>query len=104
MRLIDADALIAELKSCHCPGAPYVDAGISIAIGKVCNATTIGPERKTGRWIEHEWAEEVGGMLISNYECSKCHCWKRETSDFCPDCGADMRDQGKGGYNFEGDK
>jgi len=50
-------------------------------------------ERKTGRWIEHEWAEKVGGtngMLISNYECSECHCWKRETSDFCPHCGADM--------------
>ena len=49
------------------------------------------PERKKGKWIEHEWAEEVGGMLVSNYECSECHCWQRETSDFCPNCGADMR-------------
>lgn len=40
-RLIDADVLIEELKSCHLPGAPYVDAGISIAVGKVCDAPTI---------------------------------------------------------------
>lgn len=49
MRLIDADALLAELDSTRFPGAPYVDAGISIAIGKVCDAPTI-EERKTGRW------------------------------------------------------
>lgn len=40
-RLIDANVLIEELKGCHLPGAPYVDAGISIAIGKVCDAPTI---------------------------------------------------------------
>lgn len=44
-----------------------------------------------GEWIEHEWAEESEGMLISNFECSGCHTWKREKSNFCPECGADMR-------------
>ena len=43
MRLIDADALIHELNNSHYPGAPYIDAGISIAIGKVCDAPTIEP-------------------------------------------------------------
>lgn len=51
----------------------------------------IGRKRKRGKWIEHEWAEEVGGMLVSNYECSECLCWKREASDFCPNCGSEMR-------------
>ena len=32
MRLIDADAMIHELNNSHYPGAPYVDAGISIAV------------------------------------------------------------------------
>ena len=45
MRLIDADALIEELNASHFPGAPYVDAGISIAIGKICDAPTIEPQR-----------------------------------------------------------
>lgn len=40
-RLGDLDALIHELNNSHYPGAPYVDAGISIAIGKVCDAPTI---------------------------------------------------------------
>lgn len=40
-RLGDLDALIHELNNSHYPGAPYVDAGISIAIGKICEAPTI---------------------------------------------------------------
>ena len=40
-RLGDLDELIHELNNNHYPGAPYVDAGISIAIGKVCEAPTI---------------------------------------------------------------
>ncbi len=40
-RLVDADELIHELNNSHYPGAPYVDAGISVAIGKVCDAPTI---------------------------------------------------------------
>lgn len=47
--------------------------------------------RPNGEWIEHKQAEEVDGHLISNYECSCCHSWKRENTDFCPNCGADMR-------------
>ena len=44
MRLIDGEALIHELNNSHYPGAPYIDAGISIAIGKVCDAPTIEPK------------------------------------------------------------
>lgn len=87
MRAIDADALLHELKNCHCPGAPYVDAGISIAIGKVCDALTIEPERKKGHWIQISPA----GI----YECSECgkHVMTSDIDayDFCHRCGADMR-------------
>ena len=85
MRLIDADTLIHELNNSHYPGAPYVDAGISIAIGKVCDAPTIEPERKKGKWIDGK--------------CDQCGChapyWSMSTtyykSNYCPECGADMR-------------
>ena len=40
-RLGDLNELIHELNNSHYPGAPYVYAGISIAIGKVCEAPTI---------------------------------------------------------------
>ena len=47
---------------------------------------------RNGKWIEHEWAEKRGEILISNYECTVCGEWVRENSDFCPNCGADMRE------------
>ena len=88
MRLIDADALIHELNNNHYPGAPYIDAGISIAIGKVCDALTIEPERKTGKWIWQTW---------SRYMCSECgritnvdECMEEPMYTYCPYCGAPM--------------
>ena len=89
MRAIDADALIYELNNSHYPGAPYVDAGISIAIGKVCDAPTIEPERKKGRWldtIQDGW-----------WQCSNCGAyWQKTIVEscniiYCPNCGMDMR-------------
>lgn len=44
-----------------------------------------------GEWIEHKWAEECDGLLISNYECTNCHSWERNNTDFCPNCGAIMK-------------
>lgn len=47
------------------------------------------PERKTGKWIEHN--PHKWGLGIK-YECSECgyevDC---EEPNFCPNCGADMR-------------
>lgn len=51
----------------------------------------IQSERNKGHWIKHEYADIVEGYYVPNYECSECHSWKRDDSDFCPDCGADMR-------------
>ena len=46
--------------------------------------------RQTGEWIEHP--HEVGPCLeYSRYECSECHEWAEDDSDFCPYCGVDMR-------------
>lgn len=53
-------------------------------------AKLLEAERKEAHWIKHEWAEESEGLLIPNYECSKCHTWQRENSDYCPDCGCKM--------------
>ena len=95
MRLIDADALINELNNSHYPGAPYIDAGVSIAIGKVCDAPTIEPQRKKGTWIEQD--DSWDGVY---YECSACgEPWTLidgtpwdNGMKFCPNCGAEMRD------------
>lgn len=52
---------------------------------------SIQPERKKGEWIKHENADIVDGYYVPKYECSCCHTWKDDNSNYCPDCGADMR-------------
>lgn len=99
MRLIDADAVINELNNSHYPGAPYVDAGISIAIGKVCDAPTIEPERKTGHWIFHETQNDRYDDMTCPF-CKKTYTvdayriddigFTAEDFNYCPNCGAKM--------------
>ena len=44
---------------------------------------------KTGHWIEHP--HECGeNWEYSMYECSECHHWVDDDSDYCPSCGAKM--------------
>ena len=88
-RLIDADALIHELNNSHYPGAPYIDAGISIAIGKVCDAPTIEPERKIGEW------KHISDGYVDIYECDQCGKKEDYERNYCPDCGAYMKKENK---------
>lgn len=49
-------------------------------------------ERKKAEWLEHPRAEETpAGFLISNYECTNCHTWKTDYSNYCPECGYKMK-------------
>ena len=60
---------------------------------------SVEPERKTGKWIEHDTGHSI------YYDCSLCGCLApcTETADeilwkmanYCPDCGAEM----EGGVN-----
>ena len=51
------------------------------------------PERKTGKWIEHN-PHKFGLGIV--FECSECgeeiEC---EEYNYCPNCGADMREEKK---------
>ena len=48
-------------------------------------------EPRKGHWIEHP--HECGiNWEYPMYECSECHEWTEDNSDFCPNCGADMRE------------
>lgn len=58
------------------------------------------PERKKGKWIKKPefCGDDVSGFIDNHFSCSEC---KKEAeinswgfyilSDFCPNCGADMR-------------
>lgn len=57
----------------------------------ILNAPTVDavPVRH-GYWIRHENADVVDGYLVPNFECSECHSWKEDDSDYCPDCGVKL--------------
>ena len=93
--LIDRQAAIDELRACQ----TYLfdthdkDEKISLESAEYCieQLPSAQPERKKGRWIK------VSGKTAIN--CSACHhcSWSLSFEDtvrrfnFCPNCGADMR-------------
>ena len=84
-RLVNADALgLTDIEIIMCDG-DYKEA-LKMLIDKIEHASTIEPERNTGKWIQ------ISPARI--YECSLCHqnvmtddigCYK-----FCHNCGARM--------------
>ena len=95
MRRIDADALIADCNKYLGILNPDRDvkeyARIFWLIGILRNAPTIEPERKRGKWITQQFSSWA--------ECSECHDWYDIESvqyNFCPNCGADMREDQDG--------
>ena len=82
-RLIDADLLE--------PDADYDDGEYwAVSMAQIQSAPTVTPERKRGEWI----------FIGDGYKCSKCrsvYSWwaDSQTSNFCQNCGAEMR----GGQN-----
>lgn len=99
MRLIDADALIEYFgmsENYDCENCNYSDFGMcsdSIQVSSLCQALesidTIEP--KKGKWY-HAWENEH--FDVADWECSECAgiIHKTERTDFCPHCGADMRE------------
>lgn len=52
---------------------------------------SVNSQPKTGHWIEHP--HEAGPCWeYSRYECSECHEWAEDDSDYCPSCGAKMQE------------
>ena len=70
------------------------------AIDALCELPSAQPERKKGKWIW--WYEEAVTKHATEYtphcKCSECgrECAPSvaTSSNFCPNCGADMRDNG----------
>lgn len=91
-RMIDADALIAQMEA----DAEQMEDQIAMmftyaAINDVKHAPTIEPER-TGKWIRHPEQRNIyGGKTI---ECSECQTkyvvQYIEDERYCRNCGARM--------------
>ena len=98
-RLIDADALLEKLSRMidYCQDNKLEDemsALFQVGDAVMDCPTVDAVEVVHGYWIEHEYAEEENGLLVSNYECSACHSWERDEGYYCPNCGAKMDGDG----------
>lgn len=65
---------------------------ISKAIAKI-KKLSAQSEHRTEQWIVHENADIIDGYYVPKYECSCCHTWQDDDSNFCPNCGIDMRER-----------
>lgn len=96
MRLINADALWSDV--IH--SMDYCDDILEIIERQI----TIEPERKKGKWIERESGtedKEIGFETVIVCTCcdfpattfysEDCESRTQIRTDFCPNCGADMR-------------
>lgn len=119
MRLIDLDALIA--KNCENIETEH-HMRVAQLLTNIVNAPTISPDslRPKGRWILTAHEERCNCRWNVTAECSECHHDKGEIyagfvcglrkdlaeevilesaesvklDNFCPNCGADMREDG----------
>lgn len=83
MRAIDGDAMLARLEEWNTSDSTD-KALYNFTLQRILEQPTIEPERKKGKWIEDR--------------CSECGCYvyHGDVRNFCPDCGADMREDQDG--------
>ena len=60
----------------------------------ISTLSSVQPERKTGRWIDETF--KPWGLVHHPYKCNQCGEHSEMDSDFCPNCGADMRGERDG--------
>lgn len=87
MRLIDADALIAEYDRVHV-GAP------GGARKLMEDAPTIEPRK--GRWIVTSKFEDCYYAKCNECKVTQVFYYNKPLTNFCPNCGADMRGEQDG--------
>lgn len=98
MRLIDADKLkkdVLNLQDCYNGFSDTYDK--ACIIGVIDEQPTIEPERKKGKWL-HKSKQLAVLNTAWWYECSICgyHAFNGMRTDFCPNCGAEMRGEKHG--------
>lgn len=89
MRLIDADMLINEFDQTFLGNNPR-----GVIRATIENTPTIEPERKKWRWEPIIEANEFGEPYQAGVYCSRCGEMNTYEPNYCPNCGADMRQVG----------
>ena len=97
--LIDKQLAIDALRICYDTETVTMDNGDEYinyedAVGEIEQLPSVQPERLKGRWIEsHEHAYIDNGVKEwINWYCSECDAPNSDPTDFCPNCGAVMKE------------
>ena len=88
-RYIDADKLKEELRNGHKQGFFDLPDGVLFEIDDQPTADV--RENVRGEWIHDEVTMNGNTVFTPNAKCSICDCYVYQESNFCPNCGADMR-------------
>ncbi len=91
MRLIDADALLANRQILR--GEDVIGIRDYVTVAEIENAPTIVQERETGEWIPQDHNRHYGNVstLVYYYPiCSKCGKTGDYSYAWCPHCGVKM--------------
>lgn len=93
MRLIDADELIKQIEAdAEHIETPLAKMFLYANISDIKHAPTIAqPERKIGEWREHIF-DGIMGRRPRALMCTNCNVISIYASNFCPNCGAEMRE------------
>ncbi len=97
MELIDRQAAIDAINASRALYSGTYGKGLSMAVEKLRELPPAQPERIKARWIR-----TGSGSLYDHYQCTRCgkapkwelmgdNNWHIAFTDFCPNCGADMR-------------
>lgn len=102
MRLVDADALIEKadylFKSINTETVDFMQIGYNHAVADVIAIAKNIPtadimEQKRGKWEEHGEPNEYGEYTLWYYTCSRCGAVGIPQHNYCPNCGAHMREE-----------
>ena len=65
--------------------------GNKLGTGVKCEWVDDVRENIKGEWLHDEITRNGNTVYTPNAKCSICDCYVFQESNFCPNCGADMR-------------
>ncbi len=89
MRLIDADALIYDIKSGVYPASMTHTIAVDIAESLIESAPTVDAVPV----VRGEWEVAIGYDPNKKVQCQNCYKMAYEPTPHCPNCGAKMEDK-----------
>jgi len=105
VRLIDANALENAAIPCEIHNGASTE--LCVPLYQIRNAPTVTPDmaqvlayesgkasadRPTGNWIKCDF-HDFGARVYWNYKCTNCEAVYSTQYNYCPDCGAKMKQE-----------